>query len=137
MGCFSFYPVKHITTAEGGMFVTTDEKTSQLAGQKRAFGVDRTHSERKVPGVYDVNMLGLNSRMSEMQAALGRVQMDRVPEILKRRQDNFDRLSNELNGSRVSASSLPRMKELRAAITVSAWSWRTAWPGREPRSSSG
>ena len=98
VGCFSFYPVKHITTAEGGMFVTTDEKTAQLAGQKRAFGVDRTHSERKVPGVYDVNMLGLNSRMSEMQAALGRVQMDRVPEILKRRQANFDRLSKGLNG---------------------------------------
>ncbi len=98
VGCFSFYPVKHITTAEGGMFVTTDKKTAELAAQKRAFGVDRTHTQRKTPGVYDVNMLGLNSRMSELQAALGLCQTARLPEILKRRRANFKRLRSGLDG---------------------------------------
>ncbi len=98
VGCFSFYPVKHITTAEGGMFVSKDRETARLAAQKRAFGVDRTHTQRKVPGVYDVTMLGLNSRMSEIQAALGVAQMSRVPEILKRRAANFQRLSVGLEG---------------------------------------
>ncbi len=97
-GCFSFYPVKHITTAEGGMFVARDEETARLAAQKRAFGVDRTHTQRKVPGVYDVNMLGLNSRMSELQAALGRAQTARIPEILKIREANFGRLKAVLEG---------------------------------------
>jgi dTDP-4-amino-4,6-dideoxygalactose transaminase len=67
-------------------------------GKLRAFGVDRTHAERTVPGYYDVPTLGLNYRMSEMQAALGRVQLRRLPEILERRRANFDALRAGLRG---------------------------------------
>ncbi|WNJ99119.1 DegT/DnrJ/EryC1/StrS family aminotransferase [Thalassospiraceae bacterium LMO-JJ14] len=92
VGCFSFYPVKHITTCEGGMIVSKDEETVARIAKFRAFSVDRTHSERKVPGIYDVADIGMNYRMSEMQGALGRVQIRKIPEILKRRKANFEAL---------------------------------------------
>ncbi len=60
VGCFSFYPVKHITTAEGGMFVSRHEELAGRVAKLRAHGVDRTHSERSVPGMYDVPSIGLN-----------------------------------------------------------------------------
>lgn len=90
-GCFSFYPVKHMTTGEGGMLVTRHREVAQAVARLRAFGVDRTHAERTVPGMYDVPGLGLNYRMSEMQAALGRSQLRRIPENLARRAAQFDR----------------------------------------------
>jgi dTDP-4-amino-4,6-dideoxygalactose transaminase len=62
----------------------------------RAFGVDRTYAERTLPGLYDVPMLGLNYRMSELQAALGRSQLQRLPETLRTRAANFARLRESL-----------------------------------------
>ena len=97
MGCYSFYPVKHITTGEGGMFVTRHKSVADSVSKLRAFGVDRTHTERSIPGMYDVPTLGLNYRMSEMQAALGRTQMARFNENLARRKANFDRLKAALS----------------------------------------
>ncbi|ODS33767.1 MAG: aminotransferase arnB [Candidatus Scalindua rubra] len=71
VGCFSFYPVKHMTTGEGGMLVTKHKEIAEKINRQRAFGIDRQITERKVPGVYDIGMLGFNYRMSEIQAALG------------------------------------------------------------------
>lgn len=88
-GCFSFYPTKHITTGEGGMFVTRHADLARAVGRLRAFGVDRSHTERAMPGVYDVPTLGLNYRMGETQAAIGRVQLHRIEENLARRRENF------------------------------------------------
>ena len=95
-GCFSFYPVKHITTGEGGMFLTRSATVAERVAKLRAFGVDRTHTERTVPGIYDVPVLGLNYRMSEMQAALGRAQLTRIDQNLKRRRANFVALRTRL-----------------------------------------
>ncbi len=89
LGCYSFYPVKHITTGEGGMLVSTDEARLNRIAKFRAFNVDRTHTERSIPGFYEVTGVGLNYRMSELQAALGCAQLNRVDEILKRRAKNF------------------------------------------------
>jgi perosamine synthetase len=97
-GCFSFYPVKHITTGEGGMFVTRHKEVADKVARLRAFGVDRTHSERAIPGMYDVPELGLNYRMSEMQAAIGVVQMRRIGGNLSRREANFRTLKAALDG---------------------------------------
>ena len=97
-GCFSFYPVKHMTTGEGGMFVSRHPDVAATVGKLRAFGVDRGHAERVKPGMYDVLMLGLNYRMSEMQAALGRRQLMRITDILDRRRANFGRLKSSLAG---------------------------------------
>lgn len=97
VGCFSFYPVKHITTGEGGMFASRHKDVATAVARLRAFGVDRTHSERAVPGMYEVPSLGLNYRMSEMQAALGRTQIARIEENLRRRRENFGHLKEALS----------------------------------------
>jgi dTDP-4-amino-4,6-dideoxygalactose transaminase len=94
--CFSFYPVKHMTSAEGGMFVSRHKAVVDHVARVRAFGVDRTFAERTLPGFYDVPMLGLNYRMSEMQAALGRSQLRRLPETLRTRAQNFAALKSAL-----------------------------------------
>lgn len=91
-GCFSFYPVKHMTTGEGGMFVSRRPDLARDVARTRAFGVDRSHGERVAPGMYEVPSLGLNYRMSEIQAALGRSQLARADEMLAVRRRNFARL---------------------------------------------
>ncbi len=96
VGCFSFYPVKHMTTAEGGMVLTKRPELAQAVGLKRAFGVDRTPSERSVPGVYDVPELGFNYRMSELAAAMGIEQLKRLPGFLEKRRANHQALSAAL-----------------------------------------
>jgi dTDP-4-amino-4,6-dideoxygalactose transaminase len=95
-GCFSFYPVKHITAGEGGMFVTRHKDTAEAVSKLRGFGVDRTHLERAMPGMYDVVSLGLNYRMSELQAALGRQQLRNIKQNLAKRNSNFSRLKSAL-----------------------------------------
>ena len=111
VGCYSFYPVKHITTCEGGMIVSNNEETVARIAKFRAFSVDRTYSERKVPGIYDVADVGMNYRMSEMQGALGRTQLKKLPEILKRRKANFEALKaglEEIGAIRVIDDTDPR-----------------------------
>lgn len=95
-GCFSFYPVKHITTAEGGMCITRHADLAQKLRLLRAFCVDRTPGERTVPGIYDVVGLGFNYRMNEIQAALGITQLKRVKDFLQAREANFTALSAKL-----------------------------------------
>lgn len=95
-GCFSFYPVKHMTTAEGGMVVTRDEGIANRVRSQRAFSVDRHAGERAIPGVYDVTGLGFNYRMSEIQAALGIEQLKRMDGFLKARRDNHNALAQGL-----------------------------------------
>ncbi|MFH1453629.1 MAG: DegT/DnrJ/EryC1/StrS family aminotransferase [Armatimonadota bacterium] len=95
-GCFSFYPVKHFTSGEGGMFISKYKEVADSINKLRAFGVDRTHTERSIPGMYDVPSLGLNYRMSELQAALGRSQLSRIDETLNKRKNNFEYLKDKL-----------------------------------------
>ena len=89
---FSFYPVKHITTGDGGMFATRHADLAAKVAKARAFGVDRSFSERAVPGMYDVPTLGINYRMSDINASIGRKQLERIGEILARRKANFETL---------------------------------------------
>lgn len=93
----SFYPVKHITTGDGGMFVTRHADLAAKVAKARAFGVDRTFGERAIPGVYDVPTLGINYRMSDINAAIGRKQLERIGIMLERRQANFKRLKQGLS----------------------------------------
>lgn len=93
MGCFSFYPVKHMTTGEGGMLITKHAQVAEKITRQKAFGVDRTALERAIPGVYDVNMLGFNYRMNEIAAAIGIEQVKRLPGFIQTRKENFEALS--------------------------------------------
>ncbi len=93
VGCFSFYPVKHITTGEGGMVITRDGDLAAKLAHVRAFGVDRHQGERKIPGMYDVTACGFNYRMSEIHAAIGVVQMSRLSGFLEKRKENYEALT--------------------------------------------
>jgi dTDP-4-amino-4,6-dideoxygalactose transaminase len=95
-GSFSFYPVKHMTTGEGGMVVSRHaDVISSIAGLK-AFGYDRSPDARKVPGVYDIARLGINYRMNEIGAAIGLEQLRKVHEFDNRRQANAQALRSGL-----------------------------------------
>ena len=96
VGVFSFYPVKHMTTTEGGMIITNDSEFAARLRLLRAFGVDRSHGERSIPGIYDTIALGFNYRMSEVNAAMGIVQLSRVNEFLRKRRENYDDIASRL-----------------------------------------
>lgn len=95
-GCFSFYPVKHMTTAEGGIVLTRDGALAARLNRQKAFGVDRHMGERKIPGMYDVTMLGYNYRMNEIEAAIGIEQIKRLDWILEKRERNYQALRRSL-----------------------------------------
>ncbi|HME41645.1 MAG TPA: DegT/DnrJ/EryC1/StrS family aminotransferase [Syntrophorhabdales bacterium] len=92
-GCFSFYPVKHMTTAEGGMLTTNNPELANRITRQKAFGVDKSAGERATPGVYDVAMLGFNYRMSEVHAAIGVEQTKRIKGFLTKRKENYETLT--------------------------------------------
>jgi perosamine synthetase len=99
VGCFSFYPVKHITTAEGGMLITRRADIARAVSQYRAFGIDRNVvADRALPGMYDVQLLGLNYRLNEIGAAIGIEQLKKLPGFLKIRRRNFQALADALAG---------------------------------------
>ncbi len=77
-GCFSFFPNKNMTTGEGGMVTTNDD---ELAENMRVY----RHQGQK--GRYNHVVLGFNYRMTEMQAALGIIQLKRLPWILERKKE--------------------------------------------------
>ena len=93
---FSFYPVKHITTAEGGMLVAKNKTDVEKISKLKAFGYDRNLNNRKVPGLYDVNLLGYNFRMNEIQAAIGTCQLKQIDSFLLKRSLNSKLLRQEL-----------------------------------------
>jgi len=95
-GVFSFYPVKHITSAEGGMLITNNKKIFNKIKSKKAFGVDKSYNQRDYPGKYDVKDLGLNYRMSEVHAAIGLEQMKKVKNFLQIRKKNFNLMYKKL-----------------------------------------
>ena len=85
LGTFSFYPSKNMTTGEGGI-VTTN--SSKLARQCRLL---RHHGE---PYWYAYNRLGWNYRMTEIQGALGRVQLKKLDEYIRIRNENAQYLTD-------------------------------------------
>lgn len=86
VGCFSFYPVKHITTGEGGMVITNRDDLADRISKQRAFGIDKSVlADRRHTGAYEIEHVGLNYRMGETGAAMGTVQLGRLPEFLEHR----------------------------------------------------
>ena len=96
-GVFSFYPVKHITTAEGGMVITNNKNLARKIKLQKALGVNRAYNERKIPGMYDVVHLGFNYRMSELHASIGIEQLKKISFFLKKRFENYREISKQLN----------------------------------------
>ena len=96
-GVFSFYPVKHITTAEGGMVITNNKDLANKIKLQKAFGVNRNYNERKIPGLYNAITLGFNYRMSELHASIGIEQIKKISFFLKRRLENYREMSKLLS----------------------------------------
>jgi len=100
---FSFHPVKIITTAEGGLATTNNKKLSEKMQLFRSHGITRDQAlmSKKADGAwyYQQIDLGFNYRMTELQAALGVSQMDRLDEFIVKRhtlQERYDQLLKEL-----------------------------------------
>ncbi len=121
-GCFSFYPVKHITTAEGGMLITNRSAVARDAATRRAFGIDRNVvAERPSPGDYDVTCLGHNYRMNEIAAAIGLKQMQRLDGFLAARRANALALEDGLrtiNELELPDSTAGRFRSARYCLAV-------------------
>ncbi len=113
LGTLSFYPAHHITTGEGGAVITNDKKLAKIARSIRDWGracwceystADPNGAcgrrfEWEIPGLagsYDHKYLytnvGYNLRPTDIQAALGTVQLEKLPGFIKKRKHNFQRL---------------------------------------------
>ena len=90
MTVFSFHPVKTITTAEGGAVTTNDEKLYQKLCMLRSHGVTKDENlltKNPGPWYYEMQSLGFNYRMTDMQAALGVSQLKKLDFFKKRRRE--------------------------------------------------
>jgi perosamine synthetase len=89
ISAFSFHPVKHLTTAEGGMAVTDNESFADAMRRFRNHGIDSDHRQRAERGAfaYDMLELGYNYRLSDIQCALGLAQLSRLATWVSRRQE--------------------------------------------------
>lgn len=84
---FSFYATKNMTTGEGGIVLTDDDQIAERVMLLREHGED-TH--------YNHVLLGYNYRMTEISAAIGIVQLRKIDEMVRRRQENARMLTEEL-----------------------------------------
>ena len=87
-GCFSFYATKNLTTAEGGMITTNDETLAQKLQMIRHHGMRQR---------YWHEMLGFNFRMTDIQAAIGLAQLDKLEALTAKRIANAKFFSKELS----------------------------------------
>jgi perosamine synthetase len=87
IGCFSFYASKVITTGEGGAIATNNDDFAENLKMIRNHGM--------IHG-YDTTLFGLNLRLPELSAGIGKIQMKKLDKMLKIRRNNADILSNGL-----------------------------------------
>ncbi|UJF33196.1 UDP-4-amino-4,6-dideoxy-N-acetyl-beta-L-altrosamine transaminase [Paenibacillus hexagrammi] len=86
MTMFSFHPVKHITTGEGGIIVTDSEKYADKLRLFRSHGITRENMLKdEGPWYYEMQELGYNYRITDLQAALGISQLEKLPMFLEKR----------------------------------------------------
>lgn len=116
IGTVSFYPAHHITMGEGGAVFTNNSDIKRIVESFRDWGRDcycepgrdNTCGKRfgwqlgGLPKGYDhkytYSHLGFNLKITDMQAAVGLAQLERLPEFIRKRKDNFKYLKGRLNG---------------------------------------
>ncbi len=102
--CFSFHPRKILTTGDGGMLVCADAKQAARLRQLRQHAMSvpdtvRHHAQEVIFEAYDE--LGFNYRMTDLQAAIGRVQLQKLPVLVQRRRElanGYHELLSEVPG---------------------------------------
>ena len=102
MSAFSFHPVKHIATGEGGAVTTNDTELAQKLRIFRNHGITTDHRQRASTGswFYEMVSLGYNYRLSDIHCALGVTQLERLEGIVKKRQElakRYDRAFAKLS----------------------------------------
>lgn len=115
---FSFHAVKVVTTAEGGLLTTQDADLAQRVRLLRSQGITRdvNEMERKSEGAwyYEQQALGYNFRLTDMQAALGLSQLQRLEAMHAKRVEHANRYDELLKG-------LPVLLPARIEDRTSAW----------------
>lgn len=95
-GCYSFYATKNMTTGEGGMVVTNDDSLANRVRKLRNHHQTKSPDEKKTNWGYDVDGLGFNFRMSEIQAVMGRSQLVRLQTMNEARRNVAQRYIDAL-----------------------------------------
>jgi perosamine synthetase len=93
IGCFSLQQSKHMTCGDGGITITSDEGLGDRADRFRDKGWTRRPGARRYP------FLGLNYRMTELQAAVALAQLEKVADVVARRNELGDLLSDGIQGA--------------------------------------
>ncbi len=114
--CFSFYPTKNMTAAEGGMVTTNDNKLAKKIRKLSFYGIDRSPWERYEEGwehggkrsqwYYDAQELGYRYYMIDIQAAIGLMQLKKL--------DEFNRVRREY--AKYLSSALSKLNEIRVPL---------------------
>ncbi len=116
MTMFSFHPVKPITTGEGGMIVTNNRTYYEKLRLFRGHGITQTdYAKEQGDWYYEMTDLGYNYRMTDIQAALGMSQMNRLDEFIEKRQELAHLYTEKIN----QLTTLSAPKQL--ANTQSGW----------------
>ena len=109
---FSFHPVKIITTGEGGLATTNDPVLAQRMAELRSHGIvreaERFERPAAGPWVYEQQQLGFNYRITDIQAALGLSQLQRLDEIVAERNLQLQRYRELLAGLPVQLLEVPQ-----------------------------
>ena len=110
---FSFHPVKHITTGEGGMVVTDNVEYADKMRRFRNHGISTDHRQRSKDSTwfYEMTDLGYNYRLTDFQCALGVSQLRKLPDWIKRRRE----IAREYD---LSFAQLPAIKPLVASADI-------------------
>jgi len=113
LNCFSFHPVKHITTAEGGMIATQDEDLARRMRWFRNHGITTDHRQRAKEGAfaYDMVALGYNYRLADLNCALGLSQLAKLNGWVARRREiaeQYDRAFSTIPQVRTPARRMGR-----------------------------
>lgn len=103
MTVFSFHPVKHITTGEGGVITTNSRGIYDKLLSLRSHGTVKTGEmvKEKGPWYYEMRDLGYNYRITDFQCALGISQLERVDKFLKKRREiaaEYDKAFSNIEG---------------------------------------
>lgn len=104
LSIFSFHPVKHIAAGEGGMITSNNPQLIERILNLRTHGIQQDRSKLiydKSPWYYEMQELGYNYRLTDIQSSLGLSQLNRAGENLKRRKEIAKKYNEGLNSSRI------------------------------------